>query len=165
MKQIGVILIMALAMLSISGASNEDLDMLGVDKADTILESDQNSLIFPETTDGNYDILTIGNDKSFAFGPSIDPIAANNLEIRKNQDSGDCVCCNPSYKQILPIPIYVNSTMQNMQRNQNNALEISTCQDCCIKMNIDNINVGDRTAIAFGFSEATNNEKIVANQQ
>jgi len=153
---------LAMAMLSIPGASKEDLDMLGGYEADTILESDEASIIFPEIADSNYDILTIGNDKSFAFGPRIDPIAANNLEISKNQDSGDCGCCKSSYKRI---PIYVNSTMQNMKGNQNNPLEISTCQDCCIKVNIDRINVGDRAAIAIGFSEAANNEKILANQQ
>ena len=79
-----------------------------------------------------------------------------------NQDSGDCGCCKSSYKRI---PYRLNSIMQNVLDNQNNALETSTCQDCCIKMNIDRINAGDRTAIAFGFSEATNNQKITADQQ
>lgn len=149
-------------MLSIPGVSSEDLNMLGGDEADTVLESDGASIIFPEPADSNYNFLTIGNDKAFAFGPKIDPIATNNLEIKTSQDSGDCRCCNSSYKRI---PIYVNSTMQSMQSNQNSPFEISTCQDCCIKMNIDRIKAGDRTAIAFGFSEATNNQKIAADQQ
>ena len=55
--------------------------------------------------------------------------------------------------------------MQNMHTNGNNPREISACQDCCIKVNIDRINAGDRTAIAFGFSEAANNVKIVTDQQ
>ena len=151
-----------MSMLSIPGVSNEDMNMLRGDEVDTILEIDGASIISPEAADENYNILAIGNDKSLAFGPEIDPIAANNLEIKTDQNSGDCRCCKPSYRII---PIIVNSTMQNMQTNGNNPLEISTCKDCCIKVNIDRINAGDRTAIAFGFSEAANNVKIVADQQ
>ena len=39
------------------------------------------------------------------------------------------------------------------------------CTDCCVKVNIDQIKVGNREAMAFGFAVATNNVKIVANQQ
>ena len=54
-------------------------------------------------------ILTVGNDNALAIGAGIDPIATNNLEIKKNQDSGECTCCqavDPS----------------------------SSCEDCCIKV-------------------------------
>ena len=37
--------------------------------------------------------------------------------------------------------------------------------DSCIKVNVDQIKVGNREAMAFGFASATNNVKIVANQQ
>ncbi len=67
---------------------------------DTTLEIDGASIISPEAADGNYNILAIGNDKSLAFGPEIDPIAANNLEIKTDQNSGDCGCCKSSYKEI-----------------------------------------------------------------
>lgn len=153
---------MAMSMLSIPGVSNEDANMLGGDEAGCTLESDTASIISPEAKDSNYNILAIGNDKSLAFGPGIDPIAANNLEIKTNQDSGDCRCCKSSYDRFAS---YVNSTMQNMQGNKNNPLQFSTCKDCCIKVNIDRINAGDRTAVAFGFSEANNNAKIAADQQ
>jgi len=158
----GVVLILAMAMLSIPGVSYDEANLLGGDEADTILESDETSIRSPEAADSNFEAMTIGNDKSFAFGPSIDPISVNNLEIKTNQDSGDCGCCKSSYKRI---PFIVNSIMQNMHDNGNNAIEAVACQDCCIKVNIDRIKAGDRTAIAFGFSEAANNEKILANQQ
>ncbi len=64
--------------------------------------------------------------------------ATNNLEIKKNQDSGVCNCCS----------------------NGN-----TSCQDCCIKVNIDQIKIGNRESMAFGFASATNNAKIVTNQQ
>ena len=119
------------------------VDILG--KNGGIFESEASALRFPDYADVNVDILNVGNDRALAIGPGIDPIATNNLLIKKNQDSGDCVCCDGC----LP----TNGSMQ------------SSCMDCCYKGNIDQINVGDRDAIAFGLSEATNNVKIVANQQ
>ena len=37
--------------------------------------------------------------------------------------------------------------------------------DCCIKVNIEQINVGNREAMAFGPASAANYIKIVTNQQ
>ena len=65
-------------------------------------------------------------------------IATNNLEIKKNQDSGACNCCTSG--------------------------DLS-CQDCCLKVNLEQITVGNREAMAFGMAVATNNVKIVTNQQ
>jgi hypothetical protein len=102
-------------------------------------------ILVDEYQDTNVDTLTVGNDKALAFGNiwQKTPIATatNNLEIKKNQDSGECNqadCC-----QVDGLP----------------------CTDCCVKVNIDQINVGNREAMAFGFASATNNVKIVANQQ
>ena len=114
------------------------LDILG----DGIFETEDAALKFPATADTNFDNLVVGNDKAIAFG-NIDPIATatNNLEIKKNQNSGKCDCC----------PV----TAENSE----------SCQDCCIKVNYEQIKVGDRTANAFGFAAATNNVKIVTNQE
>ncbi|HON36266.1 MAG TPA: hypothetical protein PLY52_08170 [Methanothrix sp.] len=119
------------------------VDILG--RNGGIFESEASALRFPDYADVNMDILNIGNDRALAIGPGIDPIATNNLLIKKNQDSGDCECC--------------------YGRPPINGSTGSNCMDCCYKVNIDQINVGNRDAIAFGLSEATNNVKIVANQQ
>ncbi len=119
------------------------VDILG--KNGGIFESEASALRFPDYADVNIDILNVGNDRALAIGPGIDPVATNNLLIKKNQDSGDCECCNGH-------PL-LNGSLS------------SSCMDCCYKVNIDQINVGNRDAIAFGMSEATNNVKIVANQQ
>jgi hypothetical protein len=129
-------------------AGNGGVDILG--KEGGIFETDGSAFRFPEFQDTNVDSLTVGNDKALAFGNpwgNIDPTATNNLEIKKNQDSGECTCCK-------------DQTDCNSPRDRK-----SPCQDCCIKVNIDQIKVGNRVAMAFGFASATNNVKIVANQQ
>lgn len=110
-----------------------------------ILELEASAFVFPEYTDVNIDTLKIGNDRALAIGPGIDPIATNNLLIKKNQNSGDCNCCS--------------------EDSPTNANVSPSCLDCCNKVNIDQIGAGNRDAIALGLSEATNNVKIVANQQ
>jgi hypothetical protein len=128
-------------------AGNGGVDILGKDGG--IFETDGSAFKFPEFQDTNVDSLTVGNDKALAIGNlwgNIDPTATNNLEIKKNQDSGGCTCCKD-------------------QTDSNPWERKSPCQDCCIKVNIDQIKVGNRVAMAFGFASATNNVKIVANQQ
>ena len=49
--------------------------------------------------------------------------------------------------------------------NTGEVIETIGCTDTCIKVNVDQIKVGNREAMAFGFASATNNVKIVANQQ
>ena len=123
-------------------AGNGGVDILGKDGG--IFETDGSAFKFPEFQDTNVDSLTVGNDKALAFGNmwgNIDPTATNNLEIKKNQDSGECTCCNGGIDNASP------------------------CQDCCIKVNLEQVKVGDREAMAFGFASATNNVKIVTNQQ
>jgi hypothetical protein len=123
-------------------AGNGGVDILGKDGG--IFETDGSAFKFPEFQDTNVDSLTVGNDKALAIGNlwgNIDPTATNNLEIKKNQDSGECTCCNGGIDNASP------------------------CQDCCIKVNLEQVKVGDREAMAFGFASATNNVKLVTNQQ
>jgi len=123
-------------------AGNGGVDILGKDGG--IFETDGSAFKFPEFQDTNVDSLTVGNDKALAIGNlwgNIDPTATNNLEIKKNQDSGECTCCNGGIDNASP------------------------CQDCCIKVNLEQVKVSDREAMAFGFASATNNVKIVTNQQ
>jgi hypothetical protein len=147
MKQIGLILVLAMAMLSVpvmaQGLSGDGgVDILGKDGG--IFETEGSAFRFPEMHDVNFDSLTVGNDFALAarspIGPGPVATATNNLEIKKNQDSGECACCQ--------------------------ALDPSCpCKDCCLKANMENVKVGNRNALAFGFAAATNNVKIVTNQQ
>lgn len=114
-------------------------DVLG----DGMFMMEGSSLSFPVHQDTNFDSIAVGDDKAMAFGMTWGKhhpaIAANDLEIKKNQDSGDCECCQ--------------------------ALDSSCpCKDCCQKLNIEQINVGNRKAMAFGSASATNSIKIVTNQ-
>jgi hypothetical protein len=99
------------------------------------------TLKFPVHQDTNFDSIAVGNDKAMSFGMGWHhkAVAENNLEIKKSQDSGACECCQ--------------------------ALDTSCpCKDCCLKLNIEKIKVGNREAMAFGSAKATNNIKIVTNQ-
>jgi hypothetical protein len=122
------------------------LDQLGY-VGSGILESEGSVFQVPEESDVNYDSVSVGNDKATAFGTTWGWMyrngpanAVNNLEIKKNQDSGLCdSCCNPEG-------------------------ECSECKDACYKVNVEQINVGNRDVMAFGFANAANNIKIVTNQ-
>ncbi|RPI07742.1 MAG: hypothetical protein EHM65_11360 [Acidobacteriales bacterium] len=136
----GVLLVLAMAILSVPAMAqggSGSVDILGKDGG--IFETEGSAFRFPEFADTNVDILTVGNDKALAFGSiwrrAPMAVATNDLVIKKNQDSGACECCDIS------------------------------CQDCCIKANLEQITVGNRNAMAFGFAAATNNVKIVTNQQ
>ena len=130
-----------MAQQGISG--NGGVDILGQNGG--IFETDGSAFRFPEFQDTNAGSVTVGNDKALAFGnawqKSPATFATNNLEIKKNQDSGECTCCNGGIDNASP------------------------CQDCCIKVNIEQVKVGNREATAFGFATATNNIKLVTNQQ
>jgi len=147
-------LALAIAMLSISAIAQNDYGLAGSGGVDIlgtgIFETDGALTRFPAAQDTNIDTLNVGNDKALAFGNiwQKTPVAAatNNLEIKKNQDSGLCGCCNTT--EYLP-----------------DGTVIEGCKDCGTKVNIDQIKVGNREAMAFGFASATNNVKIVANQQ
>ena len=145
-------MVLALAMLSVSALA--ECDGAGV-LASGIFETGESTIKFPAAQDTNIDSLQVGNDRALAYGSVFQrnpkATATNNLEIKKNQDSGPCPaeCCM--------------DTATN-QEDADTFSVVEKCKDCCIKVNVDNINVGNRDALAFGFAAATNNVKIVANQ-
>jgi len=149
-------LVLAIAILSVPAMAQGTYGLAGSGGVDIlgtgIFETDGSLIRFPEAQDTNIDTLNVGNDKALAFGNiwQKTPVASatNNLEIKKNQDSGVCEPClwdddDDPLTPLVPIG----------------------CSDTCIKVNVDQINVGNREAMAFGFASATNNVKIVANQQ
>ena len=144
---------LAIAMLALPAMAEGNYGLAGSGGVDIlgtgIFETNGALMKFPEAQDTNIDTLDVGNDKALAFGniwqKTPTATATNNLEIKKNQDSGVCVPCT-----LLP--------------NDPESTEFN-CKDSCIKVNIDQIKVGNREAMAFGFASATNNVKIVANQQ
>jgi hypothetical protein len=145
-KKIGVFMVLAMALFSVPALGQGTNALVGEDGVDIlqdgIFETNGAAFSFPVFQDTNFDAVAVGNDNALAFGWNVKDFATaqNNLEIKKNQDSGDCECCQ--------------------------ALDPTCpCQDCCYKVNIEQIKVGDRTARAFGFATATNNIKIVTNQQ
>lgn len=130
-----------------------------------IFETGGNAFKFPANAHTNFDSVEIGNDNALAIGGAAQfnfpfgnnqaaVTAQNNLKIKKNQDSGECQCC---------------------QAIDNN----SPCQDCCVRYNVEQIKAGSRSATAiglsiqgafpFGFNTnsalAQNNVEIATNQQ
>ena len=105
-----------------------------------IYETENSAFTIPAKADVSFDELQVGNDMAFATGRAE---AENNLKIKKNQDSGDCDCC---------------------------AFVKEGCSDCCNKVNVENVKIGNRLAIATGgffpgpIAKATNNVEIVTNQ-
>jgi hypothetical protein len=141
-----MVLVVAVAMLSVhvmaQGTSGYGaVDILGKDGG--IFETEGSAFSFPEFQDTNIDTVTVGNDRALAFGniwqKNPGATATNNLEIKKNQDSGACICSNGGIDNASPT--------------------------CCIKVNMEQVNVGNREAMAFGSATATNNIKVVVNQQ
>ncbi len=153
---------MAVALAAPAMAQGGMIGSKGVDiLGQGIFETEGNAFKFPTDADTNYDSVEVGNDNAraigiglgiFPFNDNVGAVAKNNLKIKKNQDSGDCACCQ--------------------------ALDPSCpCKDCCIKYNVEQIKVGSRNAMAFGigagagpFSSdkgaiAENNVEIVTNQQ
>ena len=146
-------MVLAIAILSVPAMAQGEYGLAGSGGVDIlgtgIFETDGSLIRFPEAQDTNIDTLNVGNDKALAFGNiwQKTPVASatNNLEIKKNQDSGVCTPCQVEDPDTGEL--------------------VDGCMDSCIKVNVDQINVGNREAMAFGFASATNNVKIVANQQ
>ncbi len=94
-------MVLAIAMLSISAMAQNNYGLAGSGGVDIlgtgIFETDGSLIRFPEAQDTNIDTLDVGNDKALAFGNiwQKTPVATatNNLEIKKNQDSGECAPC------------------------------------------------------------------------
>ena len=118
-------MVLAIAMLSVSAIA-QDYGLAGTGGVDIlgtgIFETDGSLTRFPAAQDTNIDTLNVGNDKALAFGNiwQKTPIATatNNLEIKKNQDSGVCQCCNET--SYLP-----DGTI------------IEGCKDCSTKVNVE----------------------------
>ena len=148
-------MVLAVAMLSVSALAGCDSEAV---LASGIFETEESSIKFPAGQDTNIDSLEVGNDKALAYGSIFmktpKATAVNNLEIKKNQDSGACPnqCCKNTVSSEEPV------------RGGISKVETEDCVDCCIKVNVDQIKVGNRDALAFGFAAAENNVKIVANQ-
>ncbi len=153
-KKISAITILAVALFAVPVMAQDLMGGQGVDILGTgIFECEGTAFRFPINQDTNIDNVIVGNDNAQAFGWSSSSSflfggfnsqngpanAQNNLEIKKNQESGDCECCS-AIDPTLP------------------------CDNCCKNVNIEQIKVGNRNAQAFGFASATNNVKIVTNQ-
>jgi hypothetical protein len=118
-------------------AGNGGVDILGTG----IFETEGSSFRFPAFQDTNIDSLIVGNDRALAFGniwqkPNM-ATSINNLLIEKNQDSGECTSCDRTIDNVSP----------------------------CVKVNVEQVNVGNRASMAFGSASAANYIKIVTNQQ
>ncbi len=162
-EKVAILFVLAMAVFAVpamahsAAAGTGGVDILG----DGIFETEGSAFQFPDGADTNFDSIEVGNDNAQAIGIAAgtwpfhndnNAIARNNLEIKKNQDSGDCECCQ--------------------------ALDPSCpCEDCCTKYNVEQIKVGNRNAQAIGIGAGTgpfaqnsgaiaeNNVKIVTNQQ
>jgi hypothetical protein len=153
-EKVAIIAILALAIVAIPGMASESSAMMsGTDVLGNGIFESSDGLKFPDgvlsgttLSDVNFDSITVGNDRSDAYGfegffPFFGPKAKaeNNLEVKKNQQVGPGQCCQ-AISNSCP------------------------CQDCSITTNIDNVRVADRTANAYGNAEAVNNVKLVLNQ-
>ncbi len=151
-EKVAIFFVLAMAVFAVpamahgAAVGTGGVDILG----DGIFETEGSAFKFPCAADTNFDSVVVGDDTAQSFGGFVrwpwtfvggPANAANSLEIKKNQDTGECSCCAA-----------LDPTAQG-------------CEDCCIKYNVEQIEVGDRTAQAFGFATATNNVKIVTNQQ
>jgi hypothetical protein len=161
-EKVVLIAVLALAIVAvpviaqdISAMGGKGVDILG----NGIFESGDSSFKFPVVTDTNFDSITVGNDNARAFASNVGfPFmnapakAENNLEIKKNQQVGQCECCNKDNGACSSDTSLSGGQCQN------------DCKDCCTTVNVDNVHVGDRTANAFGLASAVNNVKLVLNQ-
>ncbi len=89
------------AMAHSAMAGTDGVDILG----QGIFETEGTAFQLPES-DTNFDSIEVGNDNAraigigfgaFPFNHDVGAVAKNNLEIKKNQDSGDCKDCCTKY--------------------------------------------------------------------
>jgi hypothetical protein len=144
-KTIAMVAALIMAMVAVPAiAQNAAVGTGGVDiLGNGIFETGDSAFKFPILTDTNFDNIIVGNDYARAFGWGDPAVAQNNLEIKKNQNVGACASCCKANNEMC-----------------------AACQDACTTVNIEQIEVGDRSAEAFGIeSSAVNNQKIVVNQE
>ncbi|HWQ18187.1 MAG TPA: hypothetical protein VN455_00290, partial [Methanotrichaceae archaeon] len=144
---IAMLFVLAMAMIAVPamavGTNLANMGSSGVDilGRDGIFETESGACQFPLGQSTNFDSVIVADDNAKAYGNywmgahpfGRQAIATNDLEIKKNQDSGDCTPCD-------------------------------TCDNACVKVNLEQIKVGSRSATAFGSAEALNKVKIVTNQ-
>ena len=154
MKKVGMLFVVAFVAVALGATAIAQMgtgptDLLG----QGIFETEGG--VFSMAGDTNSDQVTVGDDIAHAFGWSMGPFvypayATNSLEIKKNQDTGPCTCC-----QICP------------SKPSKEAYQIcpsNTCKDCCSTTNLETITVGNRYAFASDTATSTNNVKIETNQ-
>ena len=128
-----------LAPVMVQVAYSEAVDMFGegVDiLGDGIFETDGNAFTFPVgSADTNYDSVQVGDDKATAFGTK--------SGFPFGLDNGPGIAQNNL----------------EIKKNQN-----SSISGTHVKINIEQIKVGDREALAIGSASAINDVKIVTNQ-
>ncbi|MGA9098001.1 MAG: hypothetical protein WB392_03625 [Methanotrichaceae archaeon] len=144
MQKIGIVIVLAAALFVVPALVLADENHAN----GGAFRSDSTELSIPDMTNVNFDGVTTGSDSALAFGPewgfksSIPPKAENNLEIMKNQQSGMSGTNTTSPGQIG----YGAYNITNPT------------------INIEQIKLGNRQALAFGSAIATNNIKIDAVQ-
>jgi hypothetical protein len=135
MKKVGMLFVVAFVAVALGATA---MAQMGTGSTDILGQGifETEGGVFSMAGDTNVDQVTVGNDFAISggFGPLNTAFAQNNLEIKKNQDTGPCACCP------------------------------NECKDCCIKNNLETIDVGSRFAIAWGSATSQNNVKIVTNQ-
>jgi hypothetical protein len=104
-------------------------------------------IAFPSGQDSNFDQLTVGNDQAIAAGvPGWffwgDPVAKNNLNIEKVQKSvKECKsCCEAREETKDGKEVEIGESPDKCQ----------SCQNACSLVNLEQIHVGTRIAIASG---------------
>ncbi|VVB72900.1 Uncharacterised protein [uncultured archaeon] len=105
-----------------------------------IFETMGSAFKFPAASNTNYDSVDVGNDKALAIG------TGNNFPFGFR--NGPAIAQN-------------NLKIKKNQDTGNSEV----CNSCSPKYNVEQIKVGNRGALAFGFATAVNNVEIVANQQ
>ncbi len=154
MKKVGMLFVVAFVAVALSATVMAQMgtgptDILG----QGIFETEGGA--FSMASDTNSDQVTVGDDIAQAFGWSQGPFvypayATNNLEIKKNQDTGPCACC-----QLCP---------SKPSKDPYQICPSNACKDCCSTANLETITVGNRYVFASGPATSTNNVKIVTNQ-
>jgi hypothetical protein len=135
-----------------AAAGAASYDSMGVPSVDLLgrglFEADSGASGFNTSCSTNFDSIVVGDDKANAFGNywshdifGPQALAQNNLEIKKNQTSGNRTCC-------------FSEEVGN-----------SSCRQCNPQLNLEQIRIGDRTSFAYGNALAQNNIKIITNQQ
>ncbi|HNX39750.1 MAG TPA: hypothetical protein PKK11_04140 [Methanothrix sp.] len=168
-EKVAIFFVLAMAMAAFAVPAMAQSGMIGSGGVDIlgtgIFETGNNAFKFPQGTDINFDSIKVGNDRALAIGGTAQfaggfssnlaaVTAQNNLKIKKNQDVGECACCQTGDAA-------------------------NPCKDCCVQYNVEQIDVGNRNAMALGLSLqgafpfsrntastlAQNNVEIVTNQQ